>query len=164
MSTLSDIDRKNPGFLVRRLQQVSISIFMDQLSVLGCTPIQYTILRLVGENPGSDQVNIARLAGLDTSTTMDVLVRLEARGLLRRAKGRHDQRTRLATLTKAGKTFLAAARPLVRAAQERLLLPLAKRQRAAFLNAISTLIDGHEANMQSELGKTPWRRGGAKAS
>lgn len=135
---------------------------MNQLSVLGCTPIQYTILRLVGENPGSDQVNIAQLAGLDTSTTKDVLARLEARGLLRRTRGRRDRRTRLATLTKAGKAFLAAARPLVRAAQKRMLLPLAKRQRAAFLNAVSILIDGHEAEMQPGRGRTPWRRGGVR--
>ena len=37
---------QNPGFLFRRMQQVSVSLFLDRLREFDITPLQYTILRI----------------------------------------------------------------------------------------------------------------------
>jgi DNA-binding MarR family transcriptional regulator len=158
MSILTARDRANPGFLIRRIQQLSVSIFMSRLMELGITPLQYTVLRLLGDNPELDQVNIASLAGLDTSTTMDIVARLDDRGLIKRTRGLTDQRRRLAVLTAEGTELLDRARPLVEAAQRELLAPLNKRQQAAFLNAMCLLVEGHDVRSHAPFGKVPWRR------
>ena len=41
----ADADARGPGFLVRRLQQVSVSIFLECLKPLNITPLQNTIIR-----------------------------------------------------------------------------------------------------------------------
>ena len=158
MSILTDRDRANPGFLIRRLNQLAVSIFMNGLADFGITPIQYTILRHIADNPDLDQVKIATLAGLDTSTTTDVLTRLHERGLIVRNRGSRDQRQRLARLTEMGAELLEKARPLVEKVQGQFLAPLNKRQQATFLDAVCLLIEGHESGSHAPFRKVPWRR------
>ncbi len=148
----------NPGFLIRRLQQVSASIFISRLRAFRLTPIQYTILRVIEERNGIDQRSLATLAALDESTTTDVLARLAARKLVKRSTGRVDRRTRLVHLTPAGRQLLQTVRPIVQAAQKELLEPLAVSRRTPFLKAIVDLLDAHQQADSRKGGSGPWSR------
>jgi len=158
------IGTENPGFLIRRLQQLSSSNFMNALRAYQLTPIQYTILRVLQEHPGIDQRTVATHAALDTSTTTDVLRRLAARKLVSRTPGASDKRTRIIRLTRAGLHLLGTVAPIVAEARRELLAPLSETRQRALIKAILELLDTHERDTTeiSEDGEPdvrgPWKR------
>jgi DNA-binding MarR family transcriptional regulator len=139
-----------PGHHIRRLQQIAVAIFLQETEPHGLTPVQYAAMQTVANDPGMDQRTLARTIGLDTSTVGGVVDRLEARGLLVRSASADDRRVRLLTPTDAGRTLLAAALPAMLRAQDRILEPLPKRERAEFLRMLGVLV---RAN--NELSRAP---------
>lgn len=148
---------RGPGFLVRRLQQVSVAIFHEYLSPLEITPLQNTILLHLQHDDGLDQVTVATRARIDTSTMRDVVARLEAKGLLRREAGVADRRTRLLYITPAGRDVLEKAAVEARRASQHLLAPLKADERKAFLEMIDRVVRAHEGH-EHEAAVLPWRR------
>ena len=156
---------ENPGYLIRRLQQLSSSNFMSSLRDFQLTPIQYTMLRVLEESPGIDQRTVASLAALDTSTTTDVLRRLAGRKLVSRTPGPTDKRTRIIRLTKSGQKLLETVRPMVDDARRELLAPLSSAKQQALIASIVALIDAHEHKYEDKedappdgpVGR-PWKR------
>ncbi len=133
------IDRL-PGHAIRRLHQISVGIFHQEMQALNLTPVQYAALRTVHSQPGIDQRTLARQIALDTSTTAGVVDRLEARGLLQRSLSTEDKRVRLLTLTPEGSELLHQAQPGVLRAQELTLAPLSPQQRQAFMELLNLLV------------------------
>lgn len=154
-------NRRYPGFLIRRLQQVSVSLFLHHLRPVALTPLQFTLLRLAADHAGTDQISLAVQAMLDPSTVKDVVNRLEARGLLTRQTGARDRRTRSVTLTAQGAQLLAAAKPQVSRAQKELLAPLGRADQARLLDLMARLLAAHEGPADGATAKTPWRRAAA---
>jgi DNA-binding MarR family transcriptional regulator len=107
-----------PGHLIRRAHQISVSMFHDLLG-REVTPVQYAVLRMLQELPGLDQVTLAQRVGLDTSTTADIAVRLEAKGWIVREVLPRRQRRLL--LTQAGEQLLDRLIPSVNALSHGLL-------------------------------------------
>lgn len=96
-----------PGHLIRRAQQIAVSKF-HEVHGRQVTPIQYAVLRTLFESPGVDQVTLAQLIALDTSSTADIATRLEAKGwILREVLPR---RQRSLSLTPAGEAVLQGMR------------------------------------------------------
>ena len=69
-----------PGYLIRRLQQIAVAIFLDETQGHGVTPVQYAALYAAQRQPGLDQRSLAATIGFDTSTIGGVIDRLEALG------------------------------------------------------------------------------------
>src|SRR5262249_44042676 len=109
---------RRPGFLIRRAQQIAVSLFMEETGELGITTTQYGILTVLKHNPGIDQISVAKLLGLDRSTTGMVVVKLEDAGLVGRCVGK-DRRKRDLALTKAGERMLERLAEPARRAQTR---------------------------------------------
>ncbi|MDP3610682.1 MAG: MarR family winged helix-turn-helix transcriptional regulator, partial [Rubrivivax sp.] len=109
----------------------------------GLTPVQYAALQTVANQPGIDQRTLAGRIGLDTSTVAGVVDRLETRTLLQRNVSPQDKRVRLLTLTGTGTTLLADVEPAMRAAQQRILAPLPKADRAEFMRMLRVLVDAN---------------------
>ena len=149
---------KNPGFLFRRMQQISVSLFLNRLREFGITPLQYTILRIIRAQPGIEQISVASRAILDASTVKDIVARLEAKGLVERRTGEQDRRTRSVSLTRAGDKLLAAVEPEVRRAQKELLAALSRREQATLLRLLRTLLAANEEPPSKPDASTPWRR------
>ena len=133
-----------PGHLVRRLHQISVAVFSEQLQPLGLTPLQFAVLNSVARHPGLDQRSLARRVALDASTTGGVVDRLEARGALQRQLLPEDRRVRLLHLTDAGHALLAQALGPVQAVQDKLLAPLSAAQQQQFIGLLNTLLQGHQ--------------------
>eukprot|EP01034_Spumella_vulgaris_P031473 gene31473-38869_t len=74
---------EHPGHLLRRAQQISVSIFYDEMGS-ELTPVQYAMLRNLERHPGIDQVTLSAASGIDTSTGATVCARLAEKGLLTR--------------------------------------------------------------------------------
>jgi DNA-binding MarR family transcriptional regulator len=139
-----------PGHYIRRLQQIAVAIFLQETEKHGVTPVQYAALHKIGNAPGLDQRTLARSIGLDTSTTAGVIDRLEARGLMRRSASPEDRRVRLLSLTDAGHDLLESLEPDMLKAQDRILAPLPKAERAEFLRMLHTLVTAN-----NEMSRAP---------
>ena len=139
-----------PGHYIRRLQQIAVAVFLQETEVHGVTPVQYAALQTVGNLPGIDQRTLARTIGFDTSTIAGVIDRLEARGLLLRSASPEDRRVRLLSLTNEGRAVLDAVIPSMQRAQQRMLAPLPKAERAEFMRMLRTLVSAN-----NELSRAP---------
>ena len=135
-----DIDHQ-PGHYIRRLHQISVGIFLQELGEIGITPVQYAALQTVANHPGIDQRTLARTIALDASTTGGVVDRLEARGWLERRTSTEDRRARQLELTDAGVQLLGMAVPAMLGAQDLILAPLNKSQRTQFMTLLRLLVD-----------------------
>lgn len=141
---------KLPGHHIRRLHQIAVAIFLQETEAHGLTPVQYAAMQAVANTPGLDQRTLASTVGFDTSTLGGVIDRLEARGLITRNASAHDRRVRLLSLTEAGNALLAVLVPDMQRAQERMLAPLPKTERAEFLRMLRILVAAN-----NELSRAP---------
>ena len=154
-SRLQELYRR-PGFMIRRCHQIAAATFAEECREFDLTTTQYGILYVLSKHRGIDQISLARLLGLDRSTTGMVVARLEERLLLRRAVDPADKRKRSLELTPAGEKLLARAQPVVRRAQERLFAPFTEQERETLMALLDRLIDidesaGQEPEDEKEL-------------
>ncbi|MFT3663881.1 MarR family winged helix-turn-helix transcriptional regulator [Piscinibacter sp.] len=144
--------RAQPGHFARRVHQLAVALFAQEVSELGLTPVQYSSLQTICDQPGIDQKTLATTIGYDTSTIGGVIDRLEARGLVARNVSPLDRRARLITPTRKGEQVLQAVVPRMLKAQQRLLAPLAPVERKEFMRLMKLLIDAN-----TELSNIPTR-------
>lgn len=137
-SALLDL-HEHPGHLLRRAQQISVSIFHDEIAG-ELTPVQYALLRTLAARPGIDQVTLAGLVAVDTSTGASVCARLEEKGLLERKVIPHNRRQRALTITPEGAALLQRLDAAVHRLRERLLAPLTEREQAQFMRLLNKLV------------------------
>ncbi len=141
-----------PGFLIRRLHQIHVSLFYDEYSGEHITPVQNGLLSILDNSPSIDQMALAVEVGIDRTNVGDVLRRLESRGLVSRMVNPDDGRVRLVKITKKGKALLRRTRSAMQKSQDRLLAPLSEKNCLLFLDILRYLV---EAN--NDLGRTQLR-------
>ncbi len=140
-----------PGFLVRRLHQIHVAMFLEECAGETITPVQFGLLSILAEMPGLDQITLGAELGIDRTNVADVLDRLERRGLLTRIVNPRDRRMKLATLTSRGKAYVRRNEPSMRRAQERLLAPLAPGDRKIFMKLLRRLAEGNNRSGRTRL-------------
>lgn len=141
-----------PGYLIRRLQQIAVALFADETRAFDLTPVQYGALAAIRLQPGIDQTGLVNAVALDRSTVADVMSRLEAKGLIRRAPGAADRRTKVLFATAKGEALLADIEPAAVSAQELILAPLPARQRPLFMAMLKRLV-----SLNNERSRAPQR-------
>lgn len=134
---------EQPGYYIRRLQQIAVAIFLEETQAHGITPVQYAALFAVHEQPGLDQRTLASSIGFDTSTIGGVIDRLERRGLIERHASPTDRRVRLLQVTPEGQALLGEVIPGMLKAQKRILAPLSAADREQFLAMLKTVVDAN---------------------
>jgi DNA-binding MarR family transcriptional regulator len=132
---LDDLYRR-PGFMLRRAHQIAVSLFLEETGTLRITTTQYGILVLLKHQAGLDQISVAKLLGLDRSTTGMVLNKLEQAGLIGRTVGANDRRKRSLALTAEGESMLERLKAPARRVQERQLSAFAPSERKVFLDLL----------------------------
>ncbi len=147
-----------PGHLLRRAQQISASIFHDEIGSL-VTPMQYAVLCVLLDNPGVDQVSVAGLAAIDTSTAASVATRLEEKGLLSRRVDPANRRQRILTLTDQGRDLLLSLNDAIGRLHRRIFEKFSPREEARFMALLQKLVDVN--NHQSRAPLTTARPGPA---
>lgn len=129
---------EQPGHLIRRAQQIAVSMFHESLG-REVTPIQYAVLRMLHESPGLDQVTLAQRVGLDTSTAADIAVRLEAKGWIVREMLPRRQRRLL--LTTEGEALLTRLIPGVEALRHGLLDSMGEKDAQELLRLLRKFVE-----------------------
>ncbi len=146
-----------PGHLIRRAQQIAVSIFIEECGGLDLTPVQYAALVAVGSHPGLDATRLSALVALDRSTIGNVLERLEGKGLIVRINSPEDRRLKLLHITDAGMDVIGKAEPGVRRTQERLLAPLAPGDRERFIALLTQIVELNNDASRVPQGMPPKR-------
>lgn len=124
-----------PGHLIRRLNQISVSIFQDRMAAMGLdlTSVQYAALSTLAKHPGIDQATLAGMIAYDRVTIGGVVDRLVAKGLVARITSARDRRARELALTDSGAALLERVHPEVLAVQPAILSGLNDEERALFM-------------------------------
>jgi MarR family transcriptional regulator, temperature-dependent positive regulator of motility len=130
-----------PGHLIRRAQQIAVSKF-HEVHGRHVTPIQYAVLRTLQESPGVDQVTLADLIALDTSTTADIAARLEVKGWIHREL--LPRRQRSLSLTEEGEHVLAELLPGVSEHYSSLMSDLTADEQQQFLRLLRKFVHLHD--------------------
>jgi DNA-binding MarR family transcriptional regulator len=131
---------QRPGFLIRRAHQIAVALFLEETGALGITNTQFGILTVLKQRPGIDQISVAKLLGLDRSTTGMVLGNLVKAGLVGRSVVTKDRRRRNLALTPAGERMLEQLAEPARRAQTRVLSPFTAEERTNFLRLLEKFV------------------------
>ena len=144
-----------PGHLIRRAQQIAVSIFLEECAPTDITPVQYAALVAVHDNPGIDATRLSALIAFDRSTLGSVLERMESKGLILRVSHKDDRRVKVLQISSKGKELLDEVDARVKLAQERILAPLAPEDREAFMRMLALLVERN-----NDASRVPLRVGG----
>src|SRR4249920_2002870 len=79
-----------PGYLFRRMQQIAVSIFVEECKAFDLTPVQYAALVAIRTHPGIDATRLSAVIAFDRSTLGSVIERLESKALVERKPSRGD--------------------------------------------------------------------------
>jgi DNA-binding MarR family transcriptional regulator len=130
-----------PGYLFRRMQQIAVSIFMEECKAFDLTPVQYAALIAIHTHPGIDATRLSAVIAFDRSTLGSVIERLQAKDFVERRPALEDKRIKLLYLTKSGAAILRDIVPAVERAQTRMLEPLKPADRKALMGLLVQLVD-----------------------
>lgn len=106
-----------------------IGIYRPVLEPLGLTHPQYLVMLALWERSPRTVSDIGAALHLEPATLSPLLKRLEAAGLLTRARSTSDERALAVTLTDAGVALRAQAEKVPGQVVERLGLPIAQLER-----------------------------------
>ncbi|MEY2735705.1 MAG: hypothetical protein RLZ58_1114 [Pseudomonadota bacterium] len=134
--------RHAPGHLIRRAHQRAVAVFMEETAGFDVTPVQFAILNVLIDEPGTDQVTLASRVQFDAATSGSVIGRLEARGWVRREADTHDRRRKLLWLTPEGEQVAQKMKAAATRAQSRMLAPLNGREAQTLLRLLARMADG----------------------
>jgi DNA-binding MarR family transcriptional regulator len=143
---------ERPGHLIRRLQQISFAIFVEQARAFDVTPVQYSAIFAINNYPGIDQTALCNIIAFDRSTIGDVVARLEKKKLIKRRHGAFDRRTKSLYITPLGRRLLGDIEPAVTATQRLILAPLRASERSAFMRMLKRLV-----HLNNEHSRAPLR-------
>jgi DNA-binding MarR family transcriptional regulator len=141
-----------PGYLFRRMQQIAVSIFVEECRAHDLTPVQFAALVAIHTHPGIDATRLSAVIAFDRSTLGNVIERLETKRYIERKPSRGDKRVKLLCLTSSGAALLRDIVPSVDRAQARMLQPLKPADRRTLLALLTQLVD-----LNNEASRVPLR-------
>jgi DNA-binding MarR family transcriptional regulator len=102
---------------------------------------EYTALSVLRARPGLSNAQLARRSLVAPQSMIEILARLETRGLVRRRADPHHALVRRAELTVHGRATLEAAEPSIAALQEQLLADVAPTDRDVVLRGLLSAME-----------------------
>jgi len=142
-----------PGHLVRRLNQVSVSLFMEETTKAGfdLTPVQFAALSAIKATPALDQATLANHIAYDRVTIGGVVDRLVKKELVRREISIEDRRARQLYLTPQGEKTLEEVTPVVRRIQTLILECLEPSERKTFMSLLKKTTDASNERSRAPI-------------
>lgn len=152
-----------PAHLARRFHQICLGVVAEILAPEDMTPLLWSVMATVQEAPGSDQKQAADAMGVDAVNFGQMIDVLEGKGFVERRIDPGDRRARKLYVTERGTALRARMRPALLSAQDRLLAPLSKPERAALLDMLVRVIEANDSYALPGNGRRkPKRRSNAE--
>lgn len=130
----------NIGFLLHRSARILRGLMSEALTDLELSFHEYVVLRMIEMDFVGTQQEVGRLNGIDRTSMVDLMDRLEVRGFVTRSRDENDRRKHKMALTPKGKKVLAHAKRLVGKAHKKFLSPLEEGQAELFKSFLKTII------------------------
>lgn len=125
---------------LERLARILEQIGPDEVCCDGLSQRQTAILRVLVAREGARLTDLAALSGITPSAMTRVLEKLEARGLVKRVRGAHDDgRAAMVRVTAAGRRTRKLLGDLMRSRTQTIMAAIPQKQRAEVLNALELL-------------------------
>jgi DNA-binding MarR family transcriptional regulator len=112
------------------------------LAPLGLTPGQLGALLLIEANRGLSQTQLGAALGIDRSSVVPLLDRLEGLDLIRRTAHASDRRTHALALTDAGTAAIRRLLPLLDAHERRIAADLSPSERRMLMQLLDRVAAG----------------------
>ena len=97
------------GYAARRASMVLLERFMTQMAPLDLRPVPFTLLSLIGANPGITSTQLCTELAIQSSNLVGLVKQLQDRSLIRRQPHPCDGRAVGLHLTPAGRVLLSRA-------------------------------------------------------
>src|ERR1700686_4649824 len=136
-----EMQRGQPAFLLAQLGAHAASKFAERLGVLGLTPPDAGILRLLRVAAGLSQQELAAKLQIHPSRLVAILDHLEKRGFVERRANPDDRRLYSLHLTKVGEEILNRIGKVAREHQDALLSALSKEERHQLTSLLLRIAD-----------------------
>lgn len=94
------------GYRLRRAQMHVFQQFNLHFAEFDLRPAEFSVLTLIGDNPGSKQTEIAHALGIKRANFVALINGLDARGLTERRLPAGDRRSHALFLTDQGQRFM----------------------------------------------------------
>lgn len=129
------------GFLVRRTQQAHLAVWAREVGA-GLSNVQFGVLNVLRRLGEASQRELCDELDLDRSTVAGLVARLEARGLVERARASADRRRNVVRLTAAGDATLRDTAAAAARVDRRLTAPLTAAERAELQRLLTLVLRG----------------------
>jgi DNA-binding MarR family transcriptional regulator len=126
-----------PGYLIRRAHQAATAAFAAATSDLDLTPVQFSALIAIKDNPDIDATRVSEIISFDRTTIGHVLARLETKRLIVRQSGTLDKRTKTIRLTLTGESLIRKVSQRVEEIGDIILKPFNSGERTALLTLLA---------------------------
>ena len=146
-----DLFFSRAGHLIRRMNQISVAIFLEETRALGLTTVQYAALNMIDEVPNIDQARLSSMIAFDTTTLVKVLDRLTEKGLITRTRSQTDRRKQLLNATAQGHEVVRRIQPMIDRSEQRILAPLSPSDRRKFMEMLTQLVNVNNVYSRAPL-------------
>lgn len=127
------------GYHLRRAQVAIFADFARAMAGLDVTPGQFGVLVLIAANKGLSQSALGQALGLDRSTMVGVIDRLDRRGLVVRAPAPNDRRSYALKLSAKGEALRREVARRVRIHERRVARGLSEAERTALIELLRSI-------------------------
>jgi DNA-binding MarR family transcriptional regulator len=131
------------SFLAHRLNQVCLGFHAEIWDPEDLSRVEYATLTNLHAAPGIDQQALADRLGVDKATTSQAVDRLVRRGLLDRRPDGANRRANILHLTPEGRGLRERLGPHARAANARIMAPLAPEEREKLIEFMTRIVEAH---------------------
>lgn len=125
------------GYAVRRFQIWIFQDFIRTLASVDIRPTQYSVMTVIGANPGLTQMAVAKRLGIERARLVHLLNSLERRKLVKRIKSKSDRRSHALHLTAQGEASLDQFKRLAAEHERHVEEKLGKQNRARLLQILA---------------------------
>jgi DNA-binding MarR family transcriptional regulator len=125
------------GYAVRRFQLWIFQDFIKTLAAVDIRPTQYSVMTVIGANPGLTQMAVAKRLGIERARLVHLLNSLEQRRLVKRVSSLTDRRSHALHLTARGQGQLREFKRLAAEHERHVAEKIGKDNREKLLQILS---------------------------
>lgn len=125
------------GYAVRRFQLWIFQDFIKTLAAVDIKPTQYSVMTVIGANPGLSQMAVAKRLGIERARLVHLLDSLERRKLVKRVLSATDRRSHALHLTAHGQDSLRKFKRLAAEHERHVAEKIGKENRERLLQILS---------------------------
>jgi DNA-binding MarR family transcriptional regulator len=118
---------------------------------------QFSVLTLIGLNPGVSQMALALASGIDRSTVVPITDRFVRLGWVRRVRRREDRRMYALRVTPAGQAVLDRALAAIKAHDEKIARALTPAEREQLIELLARVNDERVPTLRAKSAAQPER-------